>query len=417
MKPMLTRTSLTMAIAALVAALLASTSARALEGTFAIGAGPINTSWTGAGVAAPRDGLWATVNPASIVDLGSRLDLSIAAIYTDVTMYPRGIGANPLHREINDRDLFGTGTASLVLPTEHGTLAFAFWTPSGVGVTYPYSRNLFSTLLGNRDRRLNYEHMRLGAAYAYEFENGWALGIEAHASISRFRSDHLTLRLLSAQADYEYDEALGGGLGVGIYKKWEKLGFGASYHSREWVDEFDAYDDLLKHSVDLPQYTQVGLSYDVAPWLTLLADYKWIDWSGIPQHGDEAIQDGAELLSLNPVAGGFGCEDQHIVKAAFESVLSDKWTVRGGYSRSLTDVIPDDQVFLNALVPTVTRDHYAFGASYKFSEHWEAQATWLHAMDREMEENGRGDLLSKLGKRSRIEAGSDEIILGCSYAF
>ncbi|MBX7256023.1 MAG: hypothetical protein K1Y02_06645 [Candidatus Hydrogenedentes bacterium] len=391
--------------------------APALEGTFAIGAGPTHTAWVGAGVSEPRDGLWTALNPAAIVDLNRRLDLSIAGILTDITMYPRGIGANPLHREIPDEDLYGTGTASLVVPTQCGTWSVAFWTPSGVGVTFPHSRNLFSMLLGNRDRRLTYEHARLGAAYAYEFDNGWALGIEAHASISRFRTDHLTLKLTSAQADYDYDEALGGGLGIGVYKTWEKLSFGASYHSREWVDEFNEYDDLLKHSVDLPQYFQTGIGYEVAPWLTIIADYKWIDWSGVSQHGDAPMGDAAELLSMNPVAGGFGREDQHIVKLAFESPLNGKWIVRGGYSRALTDVIPDDQVFLNSLVPTLTRDHFALGAAYKVNDRWEIQATWLHAVDREMEENGRGDLLSKLGKGSRIESGSDEILLGCSYTF
>lgn len=405
------------AIAFSLTALLACVCAPALEGTFAIGAGPAHTAWAGAGVSEPRDGLWTALNPASIVGLNRRLDLSVAAILTDITMYPRGIGANPLHREIPDQDLYGTGTASLVMPSDHGTWSVALWTPSGVGVTFPHSRNLFSMLLGNRDRRLTYEHLRLGAAYAYEFDNGWALGVEAHASLSRFRTDHLTLRLTSARADYDYDEAIGGGFGVGVYKAWEKLSFGASYHSREWVDEFSEYDDLLKHSVDLPQYFQTGIGYQATPWLTLIADYKWIDWSGVSQHGDAPMGDAAELLSMNPVAGGFGREDQHIVKLACECTLGEKWILRAGVSRALTDVIPDDQVFLNALVPTLTRDHFAFGGAYKINSHWEVQATWLHAMDREMEENGRGDLLSKLGRRSRVESGSDEIVLGCSYMF
>src|SRR5690606_12666317 len=145
-------------------------------------------------------------------------------------------------------------------------------------VDFDQSRSTLGRLR-NADRRSALEVAMVPFAYAHRFDNGWAVGAAFLGEVGRIRSDSLTLRLRPTRGDYEWDWTLGYGWQIGVYKQWERWGFGASYRSRQDLEAFEKYKDLTRFSIDLPPQFQAGVAYRIRPELELLADYKYIGWT------------------------------------------------------------------------------------------------------------------------------------------
>ncbi|MGC8738701.1 MAG: hypothetical protein ACP5UA_08665 [Candidatus Hydrogenedens sp.] len=221
------------------------------EGVFVLGNDAFQLGRASSGIASPRSAYWCYMNPASMVELDKRLDINWYIVKTDIEMQPRGILGNRLE-DLDGDGLFNIASGGMIIPLETGTLGFGLYVPSGTGVDYQSSRNLLLRLF-NADRRLFYQHARLVVAYAYKFDNDWALGLGLHGSISRFKSDHITLNLLPTKGDFEWDDSLGAGFNISIYKRWNKFALGATYTSRHWTEKFHKYNDLLKYPLDQPK--------------------------------------------------------------------------------------------------------------------------------------------------------------------
>lgn len=387
-----------------VAFLLLSPLCFAGEGVFLLGNDALQLGRASSGVASPRSAYWSYMNPASMVDLDRRVDINWYSVFSKITFEPRGVLGNRLDGELVSDKIFHIVSTGMVWPVESGAIGGGIFIPSGSGAEYPQSRNIFSRLFqGNQDRRLSYQHIRGVIAYGHEFDNGWALGLGLHLSLSRFRSDHITLRLAPAQSHNEWDEALGAGFGIGIYRSWERFSVGANYSSRHWTEHMENYCDLLSHTLDTPQVVQAGIAYKITPAVEVTLDYKWLNWKKINTYGSPIFE-----------GGGFGWKDQHGVKAGVEWVANPKWTFMAGYAYSNTP-ITDDNVFLAALVPVTIEQHFTAGVSHKINEKHEVHLVGIFAPPKKMRDTGKGDLFSKLGKGSTLEAGGLSAVLGYSY--
>ena len=394
-------------ICALMAGLVfLSPLACATESIFLLGNSAVRRSLAGAGVASPHNTEWMALNPAGLVALERRIDIDLATLHTDILFEPRGPVGNRFDGSSADRQFFFVPSAGMVFPTDHGAWALGIYSPSGIGVDLPHSRNLLSRLAhGNADRRLNIQQTRLQCAYAHRFDNGWALGASVNASLSLLRTDHLTLRLTSAEANHAWDTALGGGFGLGVWREWDRIALGLSYQSRQWSERFDKYTDLCTKSFDLPEIVQAGFAYDLTPNLQIMADYKFIHCNSI------------RVLSGPPLKGGFGRDDQHIAKLALEWRPAQRWSLRAGYSHNFGDAISDKYAFINALVGTISEDHLAFGASYAVSDRSDIHVSYMHTFDETIVDSGRGDLFSRLGAGTTMSLGVESVTLGYTYKF
>ncbi len=380
---------------------------QASEGVFLLGNDAQQLGRASSGVASPRSAYWSYMNPASIVELDRRLDLNWYTVFTDVELNPRGVIGNRFDGKLESDIIANIVSTGFIWPLETGTLGGGIFIPSGSGVDYPHSRTWLSQILGaNCDRRLGYQHIRGVLAYGYEFDNGWAVGLGLHGSLSRFRTDHLTLNLRAAQENHEWDEAWGAGFGLGIYKRWEKWAWGINYTSRHWTKAMDKYGDLLSSALDTPRTVQTGLAYTVSPKLELTLDYKWLNWEGIPTYGGDLM-----------TKGGFMWKDQHGVKAGVEWKAHEKWTLMAGYAFTTTP-IQEDHVFLSALVPVTVEHHWTAGFTHKFNDQNEIHLVGIWAPHHRMRDTGRGDEpFSLLGKGSTLSAGALSVALGYSYLF
>lgn len=385
---------------------LAATSTHAGEGVFLLGNDALQLGRASSGVASPRSAYWSYMNPASMVDLERRLDVNWYSVFSKARMEPRGVLGNRLDGTLESDGIFHIVSTGMIWPLKTGTLGGGIFIPSGAGVEYQASRNIISRVFhGNRDRRLAYQHIRGVVAYGYEFDNGWAVGLGLHLSMSRFRTDHLTLGLSTASYENQWDDAYGLGLGIGVYRRWDKLAIGANYSSRHWTEAMKKYDDLLSSPLDTPRVVQAGIAYKITPKVELTADYKWLHWRRISTYGSPIFR-----------GGGYGWTNQHGVKLGVEWQAHPKWTLMAGYAYSNCPV-RESGVFLAGLVPVIVEHHVTAGVSHKINEKHAVHFSGVWAPMHKMREKGDGDLLSRLGKGSTIEAGALSAVLGYSYTW
>jgi len=401
-----TKPVLVLCCALSLVAAVPATVAHAGEGIFLMGNDAIQLGRASSGVASPRTSYWSYMNPASMVDLDRRIDVNLYNIYDSFKLKPRGILGNRLDGDLVSNELFHVLSTGVILPLKNGTLGGGIFVPSGSGVEYPHSRNIISRLFdGNGDRRLAYQHFRGVLAYGHEFDNGWALGVGLHLSLSRFRTDHLTLGLSTASYDNQWDSAFGAGLGVGVYRRWERFAIGANYTSRHWTESMDKYEDLLKSPLDMPRSFQIGMAYNLTPKLEVTADFKWLQWRRVNSYGSPIFR-----------GGGFGWTNQSGIKLGLEWQAHPKWTLMAGYAYS-NSPIRSDGVFLSGLVPVIFEHHLTGGVSYKINDKHAVHLTTGWAPKTAVRESGDGDLLSRLGKGTELEGSAISAMLGYSYTW
>lgn len=379
------------------------------EGVFLLGNDALQLGRASSGVASPRSSYWCYMNPASMVDLEKRIDVNMYTVFADITLKPRGIIGNRLDGDLDSNGIYCIASGGMTWPFENkewGVLGGGLYIPSGTGVEYPNSRNILSRVFGNHDRRLDYQHFRLVLAYAREIYGGWSLGVGLHPSVSRFRSDHITLRLHTARANYEWDEALGIGFGIGVYKAWERFAVGATYTSRHWTERMDKYRDLLAYSLDTPHIVQWGAAFKLTPKIEFTGDIKYLNWKDVETYGKKMYQ------------GGFNWSDQWGYKLGAEWQAHKRLTLMAGFAHSSTP-IDKDHAFLSGLVPVTVEDHVTAGLTYKINDHHDVHFVWVHGIRNTVRDSGRGraDIFSWLGRGSKVSSNGESVVIGYSYKF
>jgi len=396
-------------IPALLILCCTSMSAWATDGHQLAGLGAIQLGTGGAGVASAKDSTWVLLNPAGIVDLDRRFDFSFELFAPDRYLEPEGPLFLPLANQwagkMSDDSIFYIPAMGAIFPHGDGAFGVGLYAVNGMGVNYAHSRTTIPRIFGeNFDRKTKYGVMKVAFAYAHELGDGWSLGATANLTYSRFSSDMLTLNFWETEGDNRPDDSFGGGLTLGVQKKWDRFSLGASYSTPQWVDTLGKYKDLLPLPLDLPQMAQAGLAFRVTPRLEWVLDYKFIDWSGVKQIGKE------------PILGGFGWEDQHVVKTGLTWEVNPKWTLRAGTSYGKSP-ISEEIVFANGLFPAIVEAHAMIGATYAISKRSDIHFAYEHAFGNTLTDSGKGDLFSFVGKGTKIHLEEDTFTFQYSYKF
>lgn len=387
---------------------MAGLPARASEGLFLLGNDALQLGRADSGTASPRSAYWTLMNPAALVDLNKRIDVTLYTVRERIQLNPNGLLGNPFDGSLTaDADLL-IPTGGVVWPIQggdKGTLGAGMYVIGGGKVEYDEARTILGKLLyRNNDRKLALEHHQLALGYGYRFDNGWAVGVGLQGSLTRFRTDQLTLTLRTADSDNEWDEAFGIGFNLGVYKRWEHWAVGAMYKSRQWSQTLDKYRDLLKTSLDYPHMGRVGVAWIPRDDLEFTLDYEYHAWSKVSPFKDRMLDSGLEW------------DDVHAIKFGIEWKATDKLTFMAGTSIGDT-VIDDDHVFINAFVPTIIEHHYSVGATYHLNDHHSFHLVYLRSGDNKVTDSGRGDPISRLAGGSELEVSADSLAFGYSYSF
>ena len=378
----------------------------ATDGNELVGIGAIQQSMTGAGIASPQDSTWALLNPAAMVSLDQRVDAYFTMLFNEINADVRGFPllSNPAAQNLTNHNFIPFPSFGVVLrPTDDTAIGFGGFGVEGNMLEYSKSRATI-TLLQHEDRRSEYEVAKFPLSYAYRFDNGWAIGGSLVGVATRFRTDSITLQLRPTSGDFERDWGFGAGLQFSIYKEWEHVSIGATYTTRQIMQEYEKYQDLVQWNLDLPQKFQAGIAIRPTEHLEFVLDYKWIGWSDI------------NLLANPSVRGGLGWENQQVVKSGVTYDPEGPWTFHAGISYGKSPISEND-VFVNVLTPAIAEVHAGFGVSYDFPKGRTLHVGYLHTVENEMQEKGQGDLFSRLGKGSTISYGEEAVTIQYSIKF
>jgi long-chain fatty acid transport protein len=102
-----------------------------------------------------------------------------------------------------------------------------------------------------------------------------------------------------------------------------------------------------------------------------------------------------------------------VLKLGVSQVLSDKLTLRAGYSHN-TQPIPASQTFFNILATGVVQDHLNLGATWNISKQNEVTVAFMHAFEKSV--NGSGSMPITLGG-GEANIHMNENSLGLAYSW
>lgn len=380
--------------------------ARASDGNELYAFGAVHKGLGGAGAAHAYDTSGIMLNPATLIELEERLDLSLELMRLHVSFDPKGVplAVNTAGGRVSDTSYIGVPSGAYTRPWRKGVLGLGFFGTQGNRLDYPNPRTT-PGFLGNGDRRSQYEVVKFPLSYAFPLGKGWSGGVGLVPTVARFRTDSITLGLLETQGNNAWDYEVGAGFNVGVQWQGERLRVGAAYHSRVWTGSYEKYrDDLLTSSFDLPQKAQAGLAWELREGLEVLLDYKWVDWTAIAQFGNQTLD------------GGLRWDDQHLVKAGINWNISEGWSLRGGVSHGNSPV-RDYAIFVNAHTPALTETTLALGASYRINRHHEFHVSLSHVLPESRADNGQGDIFSVMGSGTRISYQEDSVTVQYTYKF
>ncbi len=378
---------------------------QATNGMDMVGYSAQSKALAGAGAADGKDPAWCIINPAGIAHLDRRTDFMFSLYSIKRGLEPRGVASNWFDRKMTDRMPLGGPDFGMIWPAKYFTFGTGFYIISGLTTDFAHSRTILPKLSGqNWDRRLQYFTARIPFTFARDLGKGWAAGVAVNLNTQVMISDHLTLKFQQTEGDFTWDDSYGAGLTLGVQKKWDRFSIGAAYATPQWMTRFKKYADMFPRSLDVPQKFQAGIAYKFTPNLEGFLDYKWINWHGVPQFGNEVFQHGV------------GWNDQHIVRAALEYAMNEHWTFRAGVSYGKPP-IDENHVFINSLAALIISTHVAAGVAYRLTDHHEIHATYMCFAPNSMKERGRGDIMGWAGKGTRIHAEAHGLTFAYTWHF
>ena len=372
--------------------------AMATNGYFANGYGVKSKGMAGAGVAMPLDAMDATINPANMVNVGSRIDAGLSWFsprrsYTTSVPNPQlpqnafqlvpgtydsdnenffipNFGWNHMIDDVSSDGITLAGNGGM--NTEYSNVPAPF--PGGpTGTFYGGTAGVDLLQLATMvtyARKVT-EQVSLGITGIYAFARFKATGLGAFGA-QGFSNDPANL------TNNGYDTAGGFGVKVGITGDINDMfSLGASYQSKINMDEFDKYKGLFAEEgdFDIPSTWSLGAKISPAAGHSILLDYQRIDYTDVaaisnpvqnffnPGCGMPPVRSGC-LGGSN--GAGFGWEDLNVYRIGYQYDAGN-WQARAGFSTN-DQAIPESQTMFNIIAPGVVKNHWTAGFTTNVSK-------------------------------------------------
>lgn len=372
---------------------MASTAAYATDGYFMDGYGASQTALAGAGVAYSQDAMAISLNPAGLVNVDDQTVAGIALFWPsrsysagasdcgfcvggDVApgSHSSGNGWFPIPdfawtKHLGPDTVLGIGLyGNGGMDTRYSNTAFPFpgsYGPTGVDLNQAFMSVSLSQRFGQ---------FSVGVAPILAMQTFNAIGIGGFSAMSQSPSD---------VSNNGYAFSYGGGVRAGIeYDVSPALRLAVAGSSRIYMTNFDNYKGLFagQGSFDIPAAITAGVSYDIRPNITVMADYKRIFYSDI-----SAIADPSTNLFLGLPLGassgpGFGWNDINVYKLGVQWQYDPRLTLRAGYSYNDSPLNKRDVMF-DILAPATVQHHITGGFKYAWSEKLDLEFSAMYAPD------------------------------------
>jgi long-chain fatty acid transport protein len=408
-----------LAICAALAAAFAPGLASATDGYYADGYGIKAKGRAGTGTAMATDAFGGANNPASMVFVGNRIDFGVDLFSprreSSRTGSAVGIDGQAesdsnyflipefgYNRMINPNlslgvTVYGNGGMNTDYPGGQISSGTACGPATGPGTGFNPAPGPYNLLCGNGSLGVDLMQLVIAPTLAYKITPSHAIGISPLIGIQRFAIEgaQAFAGFSTSPNDVSnkgHDTAYGYGVRIGWFGRLsDAVSLGAAYSTKIYMTELDKYKGLFAEQgdFDMPENYSVGIAFKATPTLTLLADYRRINYSGVPSVGNPS----ADLLQCaggnasyclgGSNGAGFGWQDVNAYKIGFEYQYNRELTLRAGYSRNDNPIRAQD-VTINILAPGVVEDHVALGFTYKRKSGGELTMYYMHAFENEV---------------------------------
>lgn len=378
---------------------------KASNGIRVIGPDAQITAMGGAGVAMPTTPAAAFLNPAGFKNSIDQAELALAVIFPDL-----GMGSSLAPAGNPDAVNASSTNATAFLPAGgvvssvwdgRIALGLSFYSSGGVQVEYPVSRVNSAFTNNAYDNSVLYANLKIIPGFSIEVVENLTLGagLDINYSFLETNSAVPAPGFPETTGSSQLDSALGIGGRIGlIYEPLPWLKVGATYLFRNRFQRFDRYADLFFAGVDLPQQVAVGLAFLPMDGMSILADFRWIDWS-------------SGIIGTSPLAGGFGWRDQYVAAIGFSYDFDEKFSVplafRIGYNYG-SSPISSPVAFANLLFPPIVEHNLATGLGIDFHKYFSMDLTYLREFPNTITDDGS---LNPAGTGAFTSASSNTLLM------
>lgn len=362
-----------------------TSSAFATDGYFQYGYGARQKALGGAGVADSRDATAAALNPAGLVHVPDQVDVSVTLFspWREVEGGTDTFGVIPQGVVESDRNYFLVPNFAWSKRVHDNPLfdvaAVTVYGNGGMNTSYPTGLPRAECFGGAGvfcagKAGVDLQQALISVAFAKQLTPSLSVGVAPIIARQQFKAYGLGMfgdMGMSADpnnlSNNGFDDAWGGGVRGGI--EWAvtpSIRLGVAGNSRIYMQEFDKYSGLFAEQgdFDIPASVQAGIAVDLRPNLTLMADYKFINYGAVKSISNPSTNP-YPLGSDN--GAGFGWHDINIFKIGLEWRATSASTYRVGYSYNDNPIEGGDVMF-NALAPGVVKHHFTAGAEFQISE-------------------------------------------------
>ena len=317
--------------------------AYATNGYFSHGYSIESMALGGAGVALPQGSLDASVNPALMVFVGSRADISLSLFnpnreYTvegNPSGYPQTFGLAPGTVKSDSKFFLVPAIGANWGLGNKASVGISLYGNGGMNTDYDNS-----TFGGSKPTGVDLMQLFIVPTLAVKVAEKHAIGVSPIIAYQRFEA-----RGLQAFSNFSsdpnnltnngHDNSYGFGGRIGYYGEFTQyLSIGASYQTKIWMSRFDSYAGLFadQGNFDIPANWTIGVAVKPMPTLAFLFDVQKIYYSDVNSIGNPMMPNLMEAQLGSDGGAGFGWHDMTIYKAGVQWKSSQDWTWRAGYS-------------------------------------------------------------------------------------
>ena len=398
-----------LAICAALAAAFAPGLALATDGYYADGYGLKGKGRAGTGTAMATDAFGGANNPASMAFVGNRFDIGLDLFSPRREAARTGSNIGIDGQADSDSNYFlipEIGYNKMINPNL--SLGISVYGNGGMNTDYSGGQipaasacagfnpapGPYNLLCGNGSLGVDFMQLFIAPTLAYKFTPNHAFGISPIIGYQRFKAEGLQAfaGFSTSPANLTnqgYDAAWGYGARIGWFGQLsDTVSVGVAYSTKIYMQNFDKYKGLFAEQggFDAPESYSVGIAFKATPKLTVLADYRRINYNDIPSVGNPSASvvqcaGGNSAFCLGGNSGaGFGWQNVNVYKLGFEYQYNAEWMLRAGYSHNNNPIGAQDVTF-NILAPGVIEDHATLGFTYKTKSGGELTMAYMHGFN------------------------------------
>lgn len=350
------------------------------------GVGPLDQSWSGAGMANPQDGLTALHwNPATLTTFeGTTLDLSLQLMFPTTelssSISPDALGPGvppaPLAGvSSSDAGPFPIPAAGIIYRPDDTRWGFGLsaFGVGGFGVDYdaanptaPGSNPILFPQQAGGFGALNssFALFQVSPTVAYQLTETLSFGLAPTLNLGLLEVNPFPGAApdQSGYPDGPQSSALGIGLQAGLHAhNLNGLHAGLSFKSRQHFRdfEFDSGARQFSFNLDYPMILSAGVGYSGFERVELAADVRYIDFANTDGFDTTGFDESGAVV-------GFGWNSILVAAVGVQYEVTERLPIRFGYAFN-ENPIDDAVAFYNVASPAVVQHHISGGLSYRFT--------------------------------------------------